>query len=79
MQYCRFPPLRLSICHMHPTKRILIVDDNPAIRRSLHNLIELQEGWCVCGEAANGREGVIKARELTPELILLDLSMIVTS
>lgn len=60
---------------MRSTKRILIVDDSPAIRSSLRNLIELQEDWRVCGEAENGREGIDKAQELKPDLILLDLSM----
>ena len=32
-------------------------------------------GWEVCGEAENGREAVEKARELNPDLIILDLSM----
>ena len=32
-------------------------------------------GWEVCGEAENGREAIEKARELKPDLIVLDLSM----
>jgi|SRR5882757_2448855 DNA-binding NarL/FixJ family response regulator len=56
-------------------KGILIVDDNAIIRRSLRRILESVEGWQVCGEAADGQEGVDKAKELGPDLIILDLSM----
>jgi DNA-binding NarL/FixJ family response regulator len=55
-------------------KRILIVDDSPVIRDRLRELLE-QTGWEVCGEAANGREGIERAQQLQPDLIVLDLSM----
>ncbi len=54
---------------------ILIVDDSAVVRRSLRQLFERNEGWEVCGEAVNGRDAIQKARELSPDLILLDLSM----
>jgi two-component system, chemotaxis family, chemotaxis protein CheY len=54
---------------------ILIVDDSPAVRRSLRALLEGRSDWQVCGEAENGREGVDKALQLSPNLIVLDLSM----
>jgi DNA-binding NarL/FixJ family response regulator len=56
-------------------KRILIVDDSPVIRKTLRELLEQQSGWEVCGEAANGREGIEKAQQLKPDVIVLDLSM----
>jgi DNA-binding NarL/FixJ family response regulator len=56
-------------------KRLLIVDDSPIIRKLLRETFELQEGWEICGEAADGREGVEKAQQLKPDLIVLDLSM----
>ena len=56
-------------------KRILIVDDSPVIREVLRELLEQQNGWEVCGEAANGREGIEKAQQLNPDVIVLDLSM----
>jgi DNA-binding NarL/FixJ family response regulator len=55
--------------------RILIVDDSVQIRRSLRWLIEQDLEWEVCGEAANGAEGVSRAAELKPDVIVLDLSM----
>ena len=55
-------------------KSILIVDDSPAIRKSLQHILE-DHGWQVCGEAVNGREGVEKALKLKPDLVVLDLAM----
>jgi DNA-binding NarL/FixJ family response regulator len=54
---------------------ILIVDDNTTIRRSLHRLLEARSGWEVCGEAANGREGIEKAQRLKPDVVVMDMSM----
>ncbi len=54
---------------------ILIVDDSAAVRRSLRALLESRVNWRVCGEAENGREGVDKALQLAPELVVMDLSM----
>jgi DNA-binding NarL/FixJ family response regulator len=55
--------------------RILIADDNPLVRCGLRMLIERQEGWTVCGEAADGLEALEKATSLKPDVILLDISM----
>ena len=56
-------------------KSILIVDDSPVIRKSLRKMLQEFSEWQVSGEAVNGREAVIKAQELKPDLIVLDLSM----
>lgn len=56
-------------------KRIMVVDDNPAIRRALKNILEFTPEWEVCGEAADGRDGIEKAKMLSPDLIVMDLSM----
>jgi len=53
---------------------ILIADDNHAMRASLRTLL-LREGWQLCGEASDGREAVELARELKPDLVILDLAM----
>ena len=55
--------------------RILLADDHDIMRRGLRNLLETHPGWEVCGEAANGREAVKLARELKPDIVVLDLSM----
>jgi len=55
--------------------RILIADDNEMVRRGIRGLLFSQTTWEVCGEAIDGTEAVLKARELLPDLILLDVSM----
>lgn len=55
--------------------RILIVDDSTSIRHLVRAFLEVHPDFNVCGEAADGMEGVEKAVELKPDLIVLDLSM----
>lgn len=55
--------------------RILIADDDFAIRRLIRRILEEHSEWQVCGEAENGREAVVKARDLLPDLIVMDLAM----
>jgi DNA-binding NarL/FixJ family response regulator len=55
--------------------RVLLVDDGAAARRIVRVLLEDNTGFEVCGEAENGREGIEKAQELRPDLIVMDLSM----
>lgn len=56
------------------SERILIVDDHPLTRDALAALLE-QHGFTVVAQAANGLEAIERARELHPDLVLLDLSM----
>jgi len=55
--------------------QILIADDHDAIRRSLRALVQSRPGWRVCGEAADGVDAVEKARQLRPDIVLLDVTM----
>lgn len=57
------------------TIQILIADDHELIREGLKIRLEKQEGWKVCGEAANGRQAVELARTLAPDVVVLDVSM----
>jgi len=55
-------------------ERILLVDDHPLTRSALSGLLS-QHGFDVVGEASDGEEAIVYAGELSPNLILLDLSM----
>lgn len=52
----------------------MIVDDHPAFRTSARLLLE-SEGYDVVGEAGDGAEAVRAVRELSPDLVLLDLQL----
>jgi len=56
-------------------RRILIVDDSAYVRRSMRALFAGQRDFEICGEAADGQDGIEKAEKLNPDLIILDLSM----
>ncbi len=55
--------------------RILLVDDNPSVRRYLRQILEQHTTWRVCGEARTGAEALHKVVESPPDLILLDYQM----
>ncbi len=56
-------------------KNILIVDDSEVMRLILKNLLEQNKEWAVNAEAMNGRDAVQKAKELHPDLAVLDFAM----
>ncbi|MBD8511802.1 response regulator [Photobacterium sp. CAU 1568] len=58
-----------------PAYRVLIVDDHPLMRRGLGQLLELETGFELVGEASNGYQALDAASEHEPDLILLDLNM----
>ncbi len=55
--------------------RILIADDHEVVRRGLASLLQSHEGWEVCGEAKDGRQAVEMARQLKPDVVILDIGM----
>jgi DNA-binding NarL/FixJ family response regulator len=55
--------------------RILVVDDNPSVRRYLRAILEQQSSWQVCGEARTGAEALQNVVETSPDLVLLDYQM----
>ncbi len=57
------------------TARILIADDDPIVREILRNMLSSSSDLTVVGEARSGEETVQFARELSPDLLLLDLLM----
>jgi DNA-binding NarL/FixJ family response regulator len=54
--------------------RILVADDNSLVRSGITEILN-DNAWEVCGEASDGAEALQKARELKPDLVLLDVSM----
>ena len=55
--------------------KILIADDHPVVREGLIAMIRREPDFMVVGEATNGLEAVNKAKELKPDVILMDLRM----
>jgi DNA-binding NarL/FixJ family response regulator len=55
--------------------RVLIVDDQERCRRMVRSCIESQPEYRVCGEASDGIEAIEKARQLHPDLVLMDINM----
>lgn len=54
---------------------ILMVDDHSVFRSGLRLLLEIKGGFKVIGEAGSGEEAIKQARELSPDIILMDLAM----
>jgi DNA-binding NarL/FixJ family response regulator len=55
--------------------RILLADDHDVVRRGLRVLLQEHAGWEICGEAMTGREAVDLAREMQPDVAIIDLMM----
>jgi DNA-binding NarL/FixJ family response regulator len=55
--------------------RVLIADDQAVVRAGLAMLLDSQPGLTVVGQAGNGQEAVLLARELTPDVVLMDIRM----
>jgi DNA-binding NarL/FixJ family response regulator len=55
--------------------RVLLVDDQPLFRRAIATLIEEQPDFAVIAEASNGQEALDRARELRPDLVVMDVEM----
>jgi two-component system, NarL family, invasion response regulator UvrY len=55
--------------------KILVVDDNPAVRHYLRAILEQQNSWQVYSEARTGEEALRRVQESAPDLILLDFQM----
>jgi DNA-binding NarL/FixJ family response regulator len=70
------PPSDASSCSERSKPRtILIADDSEMVRAKVRQALERETDFEICGEANDGVEAVAKAKELTPDLILLDVKM----
>src|SRR3989440_10098726 len=57
-------------------KRIVIVDDHPLFRKGLEQLINSSDdAFKICGEAGDASEGMSVIRQLSPDLVIVDLSL----
>lgn len=65
------PSLRPAELHL----RVLIVDDHEAVRVGVRAILSIRPDVEVCGEAANGQEALDKAQELSPDVIIMDITM----
>lgn len=55
--------------------RILIADDNAVVRDCVGRLVRSHRDWEICGEVSNGEDAVVKTRELSPDVVVLDFLM----
>ncbi|MFE2039245.1 response regulator [Streptomyces scopuliridis] len=55
--------------------RVLLVDDHQVVRRGLRTFLEIQDDIEVVGEASDGAEGIARAEELRPDVVLMDIKM----
>lgn len=55
-------------------KTVLVIDDAAMMRNLLKHIL-VTKGYCICGEAADGEEGVEKFRQLKPDLVICDINM----
>jgi DNA-binding NarL/FixJ family response regulator len=56
-------------------KTILLVDDHPIMRHGLAQLIQMEPGLCVCGQAGSCAEGIAALEKLKPDLAIVDLTL----
>ena len=54
---------------------ILLVDDHPVFRKGMRLLLEEESDMSVIGEASDGREGIDRVREFSPEVVIMDITM----
>jgi DNA-binding NarL/FixJ family response regulator len=55
--------------------RVLIAEDHPAVRAGIRSLLETASDIVIVGEAGNGRDALRLAREICPDILLLDIEM----
>ena len=55
--------------------RVLVVDDHEFIRRGVRSILLAHSNYDVCGEAVDGQDAVERARDLKPDVVVMDISM----
>ena len=61
--------------HLHQRQQVLIADDHEMLRRGVRNTLQTEPDLEICGEAVDGQDAIDKARELHPDLVILDINM----
>jgi len=56
-------------------RRIVIVDDHPAMREGLRAILSTSSDLVVCGEAENGEKALAAVEELQPDMAIVDISL----
>lgn len=64
-----------EVGHGEPEIRVLIVDDHEVVRMGLRSLLERREGISVCGEGGSAEEAIRMARDLRPDVVVLDVRL----
>lgn len=55
--------------------RILLADDHEIVRRGLRAILAARPEWEICAEATNGRQALEQAKQLRPDLVIMDIAM----
>ena len=55
--------------------RILLADDHEIVRRGLRAILAARPDWEICAEASNGRQALEQAKQLKPDLVIMDIGM----
>jgi CheY-like chemotaxis protein len=55
--------------------RILIADDHAVVRQGIRSLLQNHLGWEICGEASDGRQAVDMAKQLKPDIVVMEIGM----
>ena len=61
--------------HTPPTLRVLLVDDQPLFRKALAGLVNAQLDMTVVGDADNGIEALDRVRDVSPDIVVMDVNM----
>jgi DNA-binding NarL/FixJ family response regulator len=59
--------------------RILVADDHEVVRQGIRAILRARSDWEICGEAVDGRDAIRMAKELHPDVIIMDITMPVMS